>query len=175
MTLWTIVCQLLCPWDSPGKNTGVGCHFLLQGIFLTQGSNPHHVRLLHWQVGFFLTTSTTWGAWKSSVWGKLGPQVCRPPACGPLPCSSTKNLLVFFPEHLHPYIYLSDICRVTQAGDSSWSCRLSSLYPQEACPMALAQPWCPCARAFHLIEHLACPAALLLTSSLGEFAHRPDC
>ena len=32
--------RLLCPWDSPGKNTGVGCHFLLQGIFLTQGSNP---------------------------------------------------------------------------------------------------------------------------------------
>ena len=27
--------RLLCPWDSPGKNTGVGCHFLLQGIFLT--------------------------------------------------------------------------------------------------------------------------------------------
>ena len=32
--------KLLHPWDSPGKNTGVGCHFLLQGIFLTQGSNP---------------------------------------------------------------------------------------------------------------------------------------
>ena len=32
--------RLLCPWNSPGKNTGVGCHFLLQGIFLTQGSNP---------------------------------------------------------------------------------------------------------------------------------------
>ena len=31
----------LCPWDSPDKNTGVGCHFLLQGIFLTQGSNPY--------------------------------------------------------------------------------------------------------------------------------------
>ena len=30
----------LCPWNSPGKNTGVGCHFLLQGIFLTQGSRP---------------------------------------------------------------------------------------------------------------------------------------
>ena len=29
----------LCPWDSPGKNTGVGCHALLQGIFSTQGSN----------------------------------------------------------------------------------------------------------------------------------------
>ena len=32
--------RLLPPWDSPGKNTGVGCYFLLQGIFLTQGSNP---------------------------------------------------------------------------------------------------------------------------------------
>ena len=31
--------RLLCPWSSPGKNTGVGCHFLLQGIFPTQGSN----------------------------------------------------------------------------------------------------------------------------------------
>ena len=39
--------RLLCPRNSPGKNTGVGCHFLLQGIFPTQGSNPH---LLHWQV-----------------------------------------------------------------------------------------------------------------------------
>ena len=28
--------RLLCPWDSPGKNTGMGCHALLQGIFLTQ-------------------------------------------------------------------------------------------------------------------------------------------
>ena len=40
--------RLLCPWDFPGKNTGVGCCFLLQGIFLTQGSNPC---LLHWQTG----------------------------------------------------------------------------------------------------------------------------
>ena len=32
--------RLPCPSDSPGKNTGVGCHFLLQGIFPTQGSNP---------------------------------------------------------------------------------------------------------------------------------------
>ena len=32
--------KLLYPWDSPGKNTGVGCHSLLQGIFLTQGLNP---------------------------------------------------------------------------------------------------------------------------------------
>ena len=38
--------RLLRPWDSPGKNTGVGYHFLLQGIFLTQGSN---LGLLHWR------------------------------------------------------------------------------------------------------------------------------
>ena len=31
--------RLLCPWDSPGNNTGVGHHALLQGIFLTHGSN----------------------------------------------------------------------------------------------------------------------------------------
>ena len=29
----------LCQWDSPGKNSGVGCHSILQGIFLTQGLN----------------------------------------------------------------------------------------------------------------------------------------
>ena len=34
-----------------GKNTGVGCHFLLQGIFPTQGSNPQLLHFLHWQVG----------------------------------------------------------------------------------------------------------------------------
>ena len=38
-----------CPWDSPGKNTGVGCHFLLQGILPTQESNLCLLRLLHWQ------------------------------------------------------------------------------------------------------------------------------
>ena len=39
--------RLLCPWDFPGKSTGVGCHFLLQMIFLTQGLNPC---LVHQQV-----------------------------------------------------------------------------------------------------------------------------
>ena len=40
-TPWTVACtKLLHPWDFPGKSTGVGCHFLLQGIFPTQGSNP---------------------------------------------------------------------------------------------------------------------------------------
>ena len=47
--------RLLCPWDFSGGNTGVGCYFLLQGIFQTQGLNSH---LLHWQAGgFFITLS----------------------------------------------------------------------------------------------------------------------
>ena len=51
---------LLCPWDSPGKNTGMGCHFLLQGIF-TQGSIPCLLTSPALVVGFF-TTSATWEA-----------------------------------------------------------------------------------------------------------------
>ena len=56
--------KILCPWDSSSKNTGVGCHFLLQGIFLTQGSNPCLLGLLHcrwilycWAIGLL---SFTW-------------------------------------------------------------------------------------------------------------------
>ena len=40
--------------NSPGKNTGVGCHALLQGIFLTLGSNPCLLCLPHWQAGSLL-------------------------------------------------------------------------------------------------------------------------
>ena len=54
--------RLLCLWNFPGKNTGAGCHFFLQGIFPAQGSNPR-LLLLHWQTDF--TTAPlgklTWG------------------------------------------------------------------------------------------------------------------
>ena len=49
VTPWTVATRLLCPSDSPGKYTGVGCHALLQGIFSTQGSNPCLLCLLHYQ------------------------------------------------------------------------------------------------------------------------------
>ena len=52
VTPWAVACHAPLSWDSPGRNTGVSCHALLQGIFLTQGLNPH------WQVGgssFFYT------------------------------------------------------------------------------------------------------------------------
>ena len=42
--------RILRSWDSPGKNTGVGCHFLLQGILPTQVSNPRLSRLWYQQV-----------------------------------------------------------------------------------------------------------------------------
>ena len=43
------VAMLLCARGFPGKNTGAGCYFLLQGILSTQGSNLHLLHLLHWQ------------------------------------------------------------------------------------------------------------------------------
>ena len=47
--------RLLYPWNFPDKNTGVGCHFLLQGIFPIQGLNLGLLRLLHWQADSFTT------------------------------------------------------------------------------------------------------------------------
>ena len=55
--------SLLCPWNSPSKNTGVGCHFIPQGIFLTQGSNPC---LLHWQADSLPLSHQ--GSPKQTVW-----------------------------------------------------------------------------------------------------------
>ena len=60
-TPWAVDPRLLCPWDSAGKNTGVGCHSLLQGIFPTQGSNPCLIMFPALAGGFF-TISATWEA-----------------------------------------------------------------------------------------------------------------
>ena len=49
--MYTHTHRILCPWDSLGKSTGVGCHFLLQGIFVIQELNPgllHCRQILHW-------------------------------------------------------------------------------------------------------------------------------
>ena len=66
-------------WGPPGssvhgifqaRNTGVGCHFLLQGIFLIQGSNSSLLCLLHWQLDFFIswaTRETKIHVWKVKV------------------------------------------------------------------------------------------------------------
>ena len=52
-TLWTVACQVTLSHQVPlskdflGKNSGVGCHSLFQGIFLAQGENLHFWHLLH--------------------------------------------------------------------------------------------------------------------------------
>ena len=49
-TLWPLACQTkACPWNFPGKNTGVGCYFPLHVAFLTPELNMHLLCLLHWQ------------------------------------------------------------------------------------------------------------------------------
>ena len=53
--LWPLP-RLLCPWDSPGKNSGVGCHFLLQGIF--QPRNQTHIPCMGRQIPYHWVT---WG------------------------------------------------------------------------------------------------------------------
>ena len=64
--------RLLCPWNSPGKNTGAGCHFLLQGIFPIQGSNPLLLRLLHCrQLVYHCTTWETFFKLKNDLSGAL--------------------------------------------------------------------------------------------------------
>ena len=77
---------LLCPWGFPGKNTEVGCHFLLQRIFRTQGSNPHLLspRYLEagcgqdetqaWQFRFSVTLLAIEAAEVTNYWNMSGSQ-----------------------------------------------------------------------------------------------------
>ena len=53
VTPWTAAARLPCPWNCPGKNTRVGCHFLLQGIFPNPGIKPTSPAL----AGRFFTTA----------------------------------------------------------------------------------------------------------------------
>ena len=92
--------RLFCPWDFPGKNTGLGCHFHLQGIFPTQGSNPHLLCLLHWQADSLPFESPVKPPNRINAWrwqgSNPGPHTCK--ACA-LPVSYT--------PFLPPYIFCS--------------------------------------------------------------------
>ena len=58
--------RFLCPWDFPGKNTGVGCHFLLQGVFPSPGTN---LSLLHYRHSLYhLSYSLDIGRARDSTW-----------------------------------------------------------------------------------------------------------
>ena len=70
--------RLLCPWDFPGKNTGMDCHFLLQEIFPTQGSNLRFLCPLLWWI---LYHWATWEAQKEQFMPVLtwsSTSVCTP-------------------------------------------------------------------------------------------------
>ena len=72
--------RLLCPWDSPGKNTGVGCHALLQQMFPIQGLNPGLLNCR--QIPYCLSHQGSPGVQFSSV-----AQSC-PILCNPMDCST---------------------------------------------------------------------------------------
>ena len=74
--------RLLCPWDFPGKNIGMGSHALLQGTFLTQESNLCLLRLPE-LAGKFFTSSATWEALSKCV---LVAQSCLT-LCNTMDCS----------------------------------------------------------------------------------------
>ena len=75
-----LYCILLCPWDYLSKNNRVGCHALLQRIFLTQVSNLHFICLLHWQMGSLPLAPTVHRVTKSWTWLKwhVGMQALYP-------------------------------------------------------------------------------------------------
>ena len=90
--------RLLCQWNFPGKNTGVGCHFLLQGIFPTQGSNLGLLHLLHWQA--------SGASWETRVcvcfnWSIVTLQ-CHVSFCCATVWISYMDIYIPFPLELHP-------------------------------------------------------------------------
>ena len=88
--------RLLCPWNFPGKNTGVGCHFLFQGIFPTQGST--RISCISCTGRQILYHCTTWQAQtvlylsSSNFLGFPGGSVSKESACNAGDLSSIHGL-----------------------------------------------------------------------------------
>ena len=75
--------RLLCPWDFPGKNTRVGCHFLLQEIFPTHGLNPGllHCRQMLYHLSHQAISSIPQGCWGTTYWRRVGKKKDRAKWC----------------------------------------------------------------------------------------------
>ena len=71
--------RLHCPWNFPGNSTGVDCHFLLQGIFLTQGLNPG---LPHCRQTLNLLSQTSLSCIKLKIQLKLSLTIIKYGTCG---------------------------------------------------------------------------------------------
>ena len=117
VTPWTTPTRLFCPWDSSGKDTGVGWHALLQGIFPTQGSNLHLLCLLHWQVDSL------------------------PPDSAPTHKQAAFHTLMFLLS-FHDLTFDCVLCLFADALlHPDPSCWLSPYIPALKCPLRL--PWLP--------------------------------
>ena len=114
--------RLLCPEDFLDKNTRAGCHFLLQGIFLTQGSNP---RLLHWQadclsLNHLGSPSALFRLYLTSVRGRTDHRSPHDEGCSPLNAST---IPILSPSRLS-----------WPVTNGPLSCLHPSLSPQETTP-----------------------------------------
>ena len=111
-TPWTVAHQAPLCMGLSQQDTGMGCHFLFQGIFLTLGLNPYllsHLRLLHWQVDSF-TTATPGKHYHLSVQFSSVAQSC-PRLFAPMNCS-TPGLPV---HHQLPEFTQTHVHRVSDA------------------------------------------------------------
>ena len=144
VSLWTrrlYPPRLLCQWDFPGTDTGVGRHFLLQGVFLTQGWKLHLLGLLHWQEGSLLIQGSpppTLCAGALSRVGLFHPIDCSPPG------SSAHRIFHWPPVHFPPFsaetnqAALGWWCHLVL-----WSCKrplhcfINDLFPSQS-----LFPWC---------------------------------
>ena len=117
----------LCPWDFPGKNTGVGWHALLQGVVPPQGLNP---LLLHWQVG----TLPLAPPGKPQLQFSLVTQSC-PTLCDPMNLS-TPGLPV---HHQLPEFTQTHVHRVSDAIQPSHPLSSPSLAPNPSKHQSLFQ------------------------------------
>ena len=106
---------LLCPWDFPGKNTGVGCHFLLQEIFLSQGSNLH---LLNYRQIFFLPLSH-WGSTHNFIFEPYFAAISTPVLVH-LTRFQFKTKSVFSSPSL-PFTHMDKIVKNTKIWKSKWA------------------------------------------------------
>ena len=102
--------RLLWPWDSPGKNTGMGCHFLLQEIFPIQVPNLCRLHLLHWQADSLLLAPPGQhrSVYHTAYLGQSVSSVAQscPTLCDPTDCSTPGlpvhyHLLEFTQTHVH--------------------------------------------------------------------------
>ena len=120
--------RLLCPWDSPGKNTGVGCHFLLQGNL---SSRPRNWTQVSCTAGRFFTVWATWWCLPppKSLWRTRSPAANR---------YGQKRFLLAVSREIFPKVWGRSVwkvcCLLPSSSVAAWLCSLSimvSLVPSK--------------------------------------------